>query len=60
MLIQDGKERRENASDSERKGMIGLVIVCSKQIKVLLEKKLGGKSGWEGGGGYISARKTIL
>ena len=57
MLIQDGKEKKENASDSERKGMIGLFIVCSKQIKVLLEKKTGGKNQ---DGGYISARKTIL
>ena len=43
--------QRENASDSETKGMIGLFIVCSKQIKVLLKKKLGEKIRMGGGGG---------
>ena len=49
MLIQDGKEKREKASDSERKRNIGLVMVCGKQIKALLKKS--GNKNQDGGGG---------
>ena len=58
MLIQDGKEKRENAFDSEGKGMIGLFVVCSKQIKVNTGRKKirmgGGGGGVLGGGGGTS------
>ena len=45
MLIQDGKEKRENASDSERNRMIGLL--CIRQADKSIDEKTqlhGGRS----------------